>query len=354
MVEAAVLAPSVENLQPWRFAIDDGALIVFMDARRQLPSDVDAMLAWTSVGAAAENAVIAARQGGMEPTVSHLAPSSTDEDADLVPAVRIDLTQLGEPDALFPYLKTRCTMRRMESRPLPADDLTRLAGSIAAFENVQLDWVTEPSAIRQLGKLVGMGNRIRFEHKPFHAEFYESMRFTRREVNASRDGLDVKTLQLPPGVGSVLRMLREWPRMRVANLLGFSRSVARQAAKEVRSSGAVGILSVDAPSRTSFIDGGRAFERIWLSATAAGLGVHPTASLPVFVAHAQCIDGSGLPAKHRQMARTMSEQFRELLPHLADRAPQMAFRAGFAATPMVRSLRRSASDAILIHSSQGA
>ena len=43
MVEAASLAPSAENTQPWRFAIDSDRLLVGIDRSRTLASDVDDM-----------------------------------------------------------------------------------------------------------------------------------------------------------------------------------------------------------------------------------------------------------------------------------------------------------------------
>lgn len=134
--------------------------------------------------------------------------------------------------------------------------------------------------------------------------------------------------------------------MWAANLLGFSRGVARQAAAEVCASGAIGILTVDEPTKANFLSGGRQFERLWLSATAAGIGLHPAASLAVFLAYAERTDGRGLPAKHWRMAQAMKQEFDRLYPQLQGRTVQMVFRVGYADAPAVRSLRRPAQDVL--------
>ena len=69
MVQAALLAPSAENTQPWKFIFDGRCLTICLDTTRQLSSDIDRMLDLTSLGACTENAVIGAREAGYEPTV---------------------------------------------------------------------------------------------------------------------------------------------------------------------------------------------------------------------------------------------------------------------------------------------
>src|ERR687891_359524 len=60
IVQAALLAPSAENTQPWQFVIDSDTLVVSLDRARTLASDIDSMLSLTAIGACIENAVIAA------------------------------------------------------------------------------------------------------------------------------------------------------------------------------------------------------------------------------------------------------------------------------------------------------
>jgi hypothetical protein len=159
--------------------------------------------------------------------------------------------------------------------------------------------------------------------------------------------LDIETLQLPASVKLTLKSLRTWSRMRLANWMGFSRIVAKQAAGEVASSGAVGLLTVGDASQRSFLEGGRALERIWLTGTSLGLCFHPTASLPVFLAHAR-LGGKELTVKHQQVASEMAGKFEQEFPSLRGRVLQMAFRIGYGPAPAVKSVRRPIDDVLRI------
>jgi nitroreductase len=65
-VEAAVLAPSMHNTQPWRFRLAGGCLEVWADPGRQLPvADPLGWAARMACGAAAANAALALAVGGL-------------------------------------------------------------------------------------------------------------------------------------------------------------------------------------------------------------------------------------------------------------------------------------------------
>ena len=73
-VEAATLAPSMHNSQPWRFRLTDGCLEVFGDPSRQLPvADPQGWALHLACGAAAANAALALAAGG-QVTRAELAP----------------------------------------------------------------------------------------------------------------------------------------------------------------------------------------------------------------------------------------------------------------------------------------
>jgi hypothetical protein len=350
IVEAATLAPSAENLQPWRFCLDDESLLVYLDLSRQLPSDVGHMLGLTGIGAAIENAVVAASLEDFRANLECFSPQDRHDSSEQFQLIaKLHFSDGGQPDPLSEFVAARCTTRRMESRRMESRRmesrlLSELSDGIERFSNVQLHWVEE-RRLPEFAALVGMGNRIRFEHRPFHAELYQSLRFTADEVHTTRDGLDVATLQLPFGVARIMRFLRAWPRMRIANVLGFSRGVARQATTEVIRSGAVGFLTVPTDDVRRFVEGGRALERLWLTATKNELRFHPTASLPVFLAHART-GGTQLSSRHRAMAQEMSERFFRLFQSVEGRVVQMAFRVGYGELPPVRSLRRASSSVV--------
>lgn len=339
IVQLATRAPSAENTQPWRLHWDGDRLTVFHDRRQEMASDVDSMLDLTGVGALIESLALAASRHGLQSEVAIVA-GEADSEVDFRPIARLRWEEGGRPDPLAEALADRCTTRRMDgTKKLTSEQRDSIAAAAGGTAGVRVDWLAEKD-VPAIARLIGLGNRIRFEREEFHRELFDNMRFGDREAAATNDGLDVATLQLPPGVAGVMHWLRKWPRARAANVLGFSRAVARQAAAEVRCSGAVGLLSVESAAPEAFVAGGRALLRVWLEATRQGLAFHPTASLPVFAAYAERTDGSRLNPRHQRSVEWMRDRLHATAPGVRGRTLQMAFRVGQGAPPAVRTRRR--------------
>jgi hypothetical protein len=133
VVERAVLAPSIHNTQPWRFACDGEVIDVWADRRRHLPGiDPTGRQLTISVGAVAEYAALALRSEGFEVVVEVLPdPSAPDLLARLIP-VR-PLTVDAVTRALVHAMPRRSTYREaFDRRPIPADVLTRLREAVHA------------------------------------------------------------------------------------------------------------------------------------------------------------------------------------------------------------------------------
>jgi len=335
LVDAAVLAPSPDNNQPWQFAPGPDGLTIDLDPRRALPSDVNSMFDLLGLGAAVENACIAARKLGYEPRVDYGSR----------PTARITLSAGGRGDSLFPHLAARCTCRKLYStRPLPDRSVDHMAWAARRFSAVELDWITDRPRIRAFARLIMKSDRIRFEYEPFHNEIFRQLRFSTDEVERTRDGLDVRTLELPPGTGVILQKLRPWKRMKWVHRLGLGRLLTLPSALSVIRSGALGVLWACEPTPTRFLEGGRALQRIWLSAHAEGLSLQPLGSLPIFIAHVEQLRGRKLRPQHERLVRKLMRRFEDLLPAAHRRTLLMLFRLGYATAPKFRSLRRPAEE----------
>lgn len=146
LIEAAILAPTPDNNQPWRFAVRDERLLVYLDPTRTVPSNVNSMFDLVGLGAAIENACIAARQAGYEPHVevlkSPLPPGDGQGEDRLVAS--ISFAPGGQPDPLYPFLATRCTCRKHYStKPVAPASLARMAAAAGQAGPVRVDWVTD-------------------------------------------------------------------------------------------------------------------------------------------------------------------------------------------------------------------
>lgn len=347
LVEAAILAPTPDNNQPWRFASQADSLLVYLDRSRTLPSDVHSMFDLVGLGAAIENAAIAAREMGYETEVSLVplgeAPPSTPPctAGELAPVAILHFRPGATPDPLYPFLATRSTNRKLYSRhPLPQDTFKRIGQAVSPFAEVQVDWITDRPRIGRLARLVALGDRFRFQYEPFHREIYRQLRFSAEEAQRTGDGLDLRTLALPLGAGLLLRLLRPWNRMRWVHRLRLTGCLTLPSLISVWHSGALGAISVPRPEASHYLAAGRAFQRLWLAATAEGLALQPLGSLPIFLAQEEQLAGRNLSPAHQRLAKQLRHAMDACIPGLRGRTLVMLFRTGYAPAPEVRSLRR--------------
>jgi hypothetical protein len=343
LVEAAILAPTPDNNQPWRFAVRDEKLLVFLDPERTLPSDVNAMFDLVGLGAAVENACIAAREAGFEPNVD-----VTDCPAEALrdparPAASISFVAGGQPDPLYPYLAARCTCRKLYSKLPPSEEaLGAMSKAVEPFSGVRVDWVTDRPRIEKLARLVAASDLIRFEYEPFHNELFRQLRFTAEEAERTRDGLDVRTLDLPPGVAWLLYKLKPWKRMRTLHQIGLGRLLTLPPRMAIEGSGAIGFLAVESGGVREFLRGGMAFERVWLTASSLKLALQPVGSLSIFLAHLHQLRGDRLDPMHRALVAQLSGKLIKIIPQIEGKVLQIMFRVGQSPPSRFRSIRRKA------------
>ncbi|WP_157609899.1 nitroreductase family protein [Roseimaritima ulvae] len=340
IIKAAAAAPSPDNNQPWKFVCQEDSIQVFFDKTRKLESDVDYMFDMTGIGGAVENAIIAASHHDL---VAEPVWLGNVEKPDLkLPVVELKLTSGGSPDPLNSVVEERCTCRKPYSKqPLETAILDSLeAAAVGRFPQAQIDWITDPRAKQRFGNVVAAMDSVRFRIPECHRELYKQLRFSRNEVEQTRDGLDVRTLELPPGVATMLKGLRSWEAMQAVHRLRLTPLLTIPSKVAVQKSAAIAVVSISTASIESYMHGGRAIERLWLAATALDLSMHPLGSPAIFLPQAK-----ERPQFRSLIERSQQETF-ELLPRLGNRTMQLAFRVGRSKPPTARSLRREVSEVL--------
>lgn len=345
LIHAATLAPSPDNNQPWQFELlSDGELLLLHDRTRALPSDVNDMFSMIALGAALENLCLAAGRRGWRALVHHPADFGPDAEGREVVAV-VRFAEGGTLDPLADFIQQRVTCRKPYSRqPVEETFLREMEASIADHPALRLHWISDRPRIRKLAWLVAAADRIRFEHESFHAELYRQLRFTPKEAEETRDGLDVRCLELPPGGATVLSWLREWPRMRRLNRLGLSRLMSLASAVQVWRTGTVGLLSTAEVSPMRYLSGGRALQRVWLTSSKLGLSFHPLGSLPIYRARLAIPRAGEHATNHPDLLKVLNQRIDLLFPRAVGKGIVMLFRLGQSTTPSIHSIRLSLAD----------
>jgi len=319
LLKAAAQAPSGHNTQPWRFAVEGQRVTILADPSRRLPAvDPDDHALFISLGCALENLLVAARGERYGAEVDH---TGLDGEA---PGIAVHLRAGGAGDrhatGLYAAIPERQSTRRpYDGRVIPSADLRRLEGA-SRQDGVGFHLFTDPGRVERLIELVEEGNRRQFRDPAFVEELITWIRFNPREVENRQDGLTHAAMGLP----SIPRWLGRF----VMRRLVTPGSQARSAARAIRSSAAMMLFTTDRDDPRGWVDLGRSFERVALTATV----------LDIKQAHMNM--PCEVPALREELRRDLD---------LGEAHPLLLLRIGYA-KPMPRSPRRPL-DQVLVEGS---
>lgn len=336
MARAGALAPSGDNLQPWSFASDGCALLVRHDPNRdQSLFNVRHLASFIALGAVLENVLIAASAEGYFANIKYFPNGQSDH---LI--ARITFAQGASKDPLADYLDKRCTNRRpYEKKAIPSETLSSLDG-IKRFPAANLVWVHDPTKLGALGKIVAQADRLIFENQRIHDHLFSTLRWNRTEVEQTRDGLPIESLELGKIGSMAFRGLKRWSVVSFLNYLGFSRAAAGNSVGLMQRCAAAGMITAPDLSPASFMEAGRVFQRLWLQAMQANLALQPMTAIIFFQLRSRLADYSGLSGEQITVVDGLRRELERFFGLTEDRVPAMLFRLGYAAAPSARTIRR--------------
>jgi nitroreductase len=255
LLQYAVLAPSSHNTQPWRFAIDRADEIsVYVDKTRWLRvADADQRELHISIGCAIENLVVAAERFGYAVRVAYF-PEPGNEFLAATVSLRstTSLAPTGNAELFDAIVARHTNHNAFDGRPLPEDCLE-------AFEACCPDpdvalYLTGDERVRSaVDDLVVRADAVQFSDPAFREELAR---------------------WIGEGVFGTPWLLARIARLAVA-YVNVGPSVGRKDSEVLMSAPALGLLVSPRNDRTTQVRAGRAFERIYLRATALGVAVRP-------------------------------------------------------------------------------
>lgn len=348
-VAAGLLATSGDNIQPWRFEWDGCDLWIRLDADRAAGAyDVRGLASWTAMGAAVENISVAAASMGLGVSVEIVSPD------DATPVLRLAFHRQGRPvgDPLCGALPRRCVNRRPYRRePISVGTLDRLAMAARQAGPVRVSWASARDRT-PLIRLVMLGDQIMFESRPLHESLFRWLRWSHEEAARHRDGMPIDTLELGWLRSRAFRLFRSWRWVSIGNRFGFSRVAARHQAHLIRDAASIGMLTAPDSSSASMFTAGRAFERLWLQATAEGLALQPMTALLYLCLKVAWGEPGGLGVGHVRRLADAWPGLKRIFPALERECPTMLFRLGTSTPPSARSLRRPIDQVLMIRKEQ--
>ncbi|NOR81366.1 MAG: hypothetical protein GQ529_11140 [Methyloprofundus sp.] len=283
ILEAAVRAPSGDNVQPWKFQVSENFTSIDL---YNLPEkdnsyyNYQQMASYIAHGAVIENIVIASSHLGYQAQVS-LFPK--ENEPDLVATITLVQAE-AQVEPLYQAIFERCTNRFQFKRAEITEEMrVKLSATVKNSDTADVSLIYQQDKINELSKELMVNDRLVFERKDIHHFLFSKIRWNKKQIEDTRDGMPVDTLGLNPMEKLTFPLMRFWSFVKFANYLGLSRIIGLKCWWNCRTASILGMVSIKGNDKFAFVQGGRAVQRVWLEATAQGLALQPIIGLTLLI-----------------------------------------------------------------------
>ena len=286
VLELARWAPSGDNTQPWRFEIlgPHHAALHGHDTRGHCVYDLDGWASQVSLGTLMETIAISASAHGL--TVQALRRTASPDTRPVW-----DLHFSPAPGLVASPLLDAVPLRSVQRRPyattaVSADQRQALQDSLGA--GFELRWIDGWAGRARMARLLFRSARLRLTTPEAYRVHSEVIDWGRR---FSEDKVPDQALGVPgPMLGMMKYAMHSWERVQFFNrwLAGTWSPRLQMDLWPAMACGAhFVLLARQAPAgMEDHVQGGRAVQRFWLTATALGLSLQPELTPLIFARYA--------------------------------------------------------------------
>jgi len=334
ILDAARIAPSWGNTQPWRFHVDGDSISFLVDAERN--AKLAPELARVALGAALECALLRAARMGVTVRIEH--------PPDRKPLVRLtvsDAKRFPEPDKA---LMRRATNRRLyDGRAIDDATYAWLVEATAPLEGVRTHWFGR-ERVRAVGLLIEEAEALFYGNPRLREVTLRTIRFDVRDREEVTQGISVASLELSAADRVTVDALRHTTQDRLA-ATGAPQRMGARARRLVESASGVCILTKpDGSDPLADVTVGRCLQRAWLALTRRGLVAQPMSVFNVLES-VLGVEGPELPEHER--VETVLSRFKAAFPSVEKGASTaMLMRYGWAPPPTTLARRLPVEESI--------
>ena len=279
-VTMAGLAPSSGNDQPWLFYNDRGLLGVFHNPEKAYSfGDHKNYASYQSIGAAIENLRIFMSSEAYGCEIEYPEPGDADT---MVAVISFQERDKGaeEDAALVSAIETRITNREISERKEVSEDILQHGQQlIASYGGMKLHWLTDEQDLLKQGEIIAKCDKIRVFNQWGHRDFFErEMRWTPAEAEETADGIDIRTLGIDPQKMLAIQILRNYRVVSTLADIDGGKAFDAIAMDAARKASAIGLVTAPNLKASCLLEGGRAWEKLWLDFTNKDLAFHPLIS----------------------------------------------------------------------------
>lgn len=265
-IEAARMAPSADNSQPWHIRLRDQMLSV-----HHRPSGGEDLF-----GSSGHATLLGI--GAMAENLSQIFPNPQQ-------AINIVDLELGAPyftlavplqdsvasKADFALFLRHTNRFHYTKTPPDAELLEKISQQREPLAQTQL--LFTPKDRRTFSDITEICCKARFCNRDLHEWLMGSLRFSENEIKQG-DGLAINTINLPPGGNLFMQWIRPWKRMAALNKLGAFKFMAKTEASLLRSAPLIVLITGENSPRGAF-SAGMLMERTWILLNQLGWAAHP-------------------------------------------------------------------------------
>lgn len=228
------------------------------------------------------------------------------------------------PERISETVEVTLRQRHTNRHPFTGEIKAPPPALSSELDQIKLQFVSERAAIRQIAKAVKICSEIRFHNKALHEWLFSSLRWTPGEV-AKGDGLDLRTLHLPPGGVLFMRFISSWQRLQLLNSIGFSKLMALIDSQPVREAPALLVISSKQDPQLTW-QAGKMLAEAWTKLNHIGVAVHPYYVITDISNRLQNnkLDDADIPAAKAALLMT-----RQALKLEDDELPHIVLRIGY-------------------------
>ncbi len=190
LISFAILAPSGHNSQPWQFQVSDNEIIITPDYSKRLDVvDGNDRELFISLGCATENLMTAARHYGYDSKYDF-------HDGKIV--VTFSKQDAYNDDTLFDAITKRHTHRgNFSGAKIPDNILQKISARILQDNASVMIYDSGSREAEIIMQKITEGNEIQMSDTAFKRELVSWMRFNKKHVNETHNGLCYNVLGFP-------------------------------------------------------------------------------------------------------------------------------------------------------------
>lgn len=322
ILKAAVQSPSGDNRQPWRFEVQYNQIDVY-----ETQSEVDVygkLSLQITIGTLLESIDIAADHFGYKAIID-LYPDQ--KKARLIARVTLSPDSTDYQVDLFRFLPQRHTNRYSYKTNRLSSALVQKLCATAKPTEGRITFIDDPHTVKKLAEETSTQSWMIFSNPAVHSLFYSAL--TKEDapygIRAEQLGLSVFERFF------ILHVLKYWKLVSFLHFFGLRRLV--HAFEAHRHAGASGYFIFTQPahnlSDVTKVNAGRAFQRLWLTATKHGVAIQPAAAILLMHTAQQARKLLVTPLEKKVLEQCTSN-IRALAGCQADETVLWIFRAGIA------------------------